>query len=358
MHKVMKNLLEPDECAKIAERIRNEPGDEGDIQCPTSRSHYGLPATNTLLGLLCSKISDAAQKQLKPTYSYCRVYRNGSVLAPHKDRPSCEYSVTLNLSQTHPWTIYMGRRPLSQNPGDGILYEGCKIEHSRKAFKGDEYIQVFLHYVDANGPYKDHVYDLKTTSPSPVSFMFARENHNLTTWQIIPNAFSVEECQSLINSKFKLTSGMVEGGNLSKRRSQIYWIPKTTEWIGIYESIMKMVGQVNKECFDFDITSLHENIQFTEYHESYQGHYDWHLDIGWDVPNSNRKLSVVVQLSDPSEYEGGDLQFQTGGEDYQVADKKQGACIIFPSYLRHRVTPVTRGCRRSLVTWITGSPFR
>jgi PKHD-type hydroxylase len=69
-------------------------------------------------------------------------------------------------------------------------------------------------------------------------------------------------------------------------------------------------------------------------------------------------LSISVQLSDPSEYEGGDLQFSLYGDRTVIAEKEQGTMVIFPSYMRHRVTPVTRGTRRSLVTWITGPPFR
>jgi PKHD-type hydroxylase len=121
---------------------------------------------------------------------------------------------------------------------------------------------------------------------------------------------------------------------------------------------MSCVGQCNKEFFNFDISSLHENLQYTEYDESYQGRYDWHFDVGEGPLNCGRKLSVSIQLSDPSEYDGGDLQFSLDGDRTVIAEKDQGTMIIFPSYLRHRVTPVTRGARRSLVTWITGPPFR
>ena len=98
LYKVLKGLIDPAEASRIAERIRNEPEGKPDPQVPGSAAHYGLPVCNTLLGLLCSKVSEAAGLELRPTYSYCRVYREGNDLKPHKDRPSCEYSVTLNLS--------------------------------------------------------------------------------------------------------------------------------------------------------------------------------------------------------------------------------------------------------------------
>ena len=364
LYKVLKCLVDPAEAKKIAERIRNEPEGKPDPQVPNSAAHYGLPVCNTLLGLLCSKVSEAAGKTLKPTYSYCRVYRKGNTLAPHKDRPSCEYSVTLNLSQTHKWPIYMGRRALNLQPGDGCLYRGCEIEHSRKEFTGDEYIQVFLHYVDADGPHKDYVHDFGMREAAlcdsgPLQFIFARSNPNLTRYYRFPKAFSPEECKILVSAQFKTGPGLTEDGkNTEVRKSQIFWIPKTQQWADLHQKIMTLVGQCNKEFYNFDISSLTEHLQYTEYDESYQGHYDWHFDVGEGALNCGRKLSISIQLSDTSEYEGGELQFSMDGDKILVAEKEQGTMVIFPSYLRHRVTPVTRGCRRSLVTWITGPPFR
>lgn len=364
LYKVLKGLIDPAEAAKIAERIRNEPEGKPDPQVPNSAAHYGLPVCNTLLGLLCHELSEEAGKTLKPTYSYCRVYRKGNTLAPHKDRPSCEYSVTLNLSQTHKWPIFMGKKALDLQPGDACLYRGCEIEHSRKEFEGDEYIQVFLHYVDAEGPYRDYVHDFQTKPEShstnaPLQFIFARHNPNLIKYYRFSNAFTVDECMGLRNAKFELAPGLTEDGKNSEvRKSQIYWVPKTMYWEPVYQKIMSLVGQCNKEFFNFDITSLQENLQYTEYDESYQGRYDWHFDVGEGPLNCGRKLSISIQLSDPSEYEGGELQFSLDGDRTVIAEKEQGTMVIFPSYLRHRVTPVTKGTRRSLVTWITGPPFR
>lgn len=358
LYKVLKGLIDPAEASRIAERIKNEPGGKPDPQVPGSVSHYGLPVCNTLLGLLCAKISEAAGLELRPTYSYCRVYHPGNDLKPHKDRPSCEYSVTLNLSQTDPWPIFMGKRSVTLNPGDGCLYKGCEIEHSRKPFKGSEYIQVFLHYVDAHGPYRDYVHDFGTKieqPPQTLQFIFAKHNPNLLNYYRFIKAFSPEECKALVDAKFPLGPGLTEDGqNTAKRKSGIYWIPKTEQWGELYNKIVNLVAQANKDFYNFELSSLTENLQYTEYDESVQGHYDWHFDIGEGPLNCNRKLSVSIQLSDPADYEGGQLEFSMG----KVAERDQGTMVIFPSYLQHRVTPVTKGTRRSLVTWITGQPFR
>ena len=95
-------------------------------------------------------------------------------------------------------------------------------------------------------------------------------------------------------------------------------------------------------------------IQYTEYKAEQGGHYDWHVDVDWNEESwFDRKLSVTVQLSDPSEYSGGDFQFQET-ETPDESCKAKGTVLVFPSYLLHRVTPVTSGTRKSLVAWFEG----
>jgi PKHD-type hydroxylase len=182
---------------------------------------------------------------------------------------------------------------------------------------------------------------------------------NLLNYYRFVNAFTAEECDFLVNSKFNLGPALTENGVKSDlRKSNVFWIPKTAQYDGLHQKVMELVGKCNKEFFNFDISVLHEKLQFTEYDSSYQGHYDWHFDVGGSPVHCGRKLSVSVQLSDPSAYEGGELQFSLDAGRTVVAEKGKGTMIIFPSYLQHRVTPVTKGTRYSLVTWITGPPFR
>jgi PKHD-type hydroxylase len=142
------------------------------------------------------------------------------------------------------------------------------------------------------------------------------------------------------------------------RESSVKWlIPEIdkTEWI--YERLMGCVIEANTNLWEFDINHFKDSIQYTEYHGDREGHYDWHIDMGGG--NSiTRKISIVVQLSDPDEYEGGELQLQTGGDTPTSIIKKKGCVTLFPSYLRHRVTPVTKGVRKSLVLWVGGSTFK
>lgn len=143
------------------------------------------------------------------------------------------------------------------------------------------------------------------------------------------------------------------GAIANYRRSKITFIPRTWEFSDIYLKIFNCIQSINNDYFKFNLTEM-ENAQYTEYDESYKGHYDWHIDVGPEHPT--RKLTIVIQLSDPIEYEGGELQLHTGGP-FRVCDKTKGTIIIFPSFLLHRVTPVTKGIRRTLVLWVSGPPF-
>jgi predicted 2-oxoglutarate/Fe(II)-dependent dioxygenase YbiX len=103
------------------------------------------------------------------------------------------------------------------------------------------------------------------------------------------------------------------------------------------------------------------SIQFTEYHESVQGHYDWHNDVLWgDGTPVHRKLSMVIQLSDPSEYEGANLELKPFylNAPNETMLKQQGTIIVFPSIVEHRVTPIIKGTRYSLVAWMEGPKWR
>lgn len=124
-----------------------------DDQVPNTYSHYSDIAMETLLQNLKPIMEKETKLKLSPTYSYARIYKNGDVLARHKDRFSCEVSTTLNLGGD-PWPIYLD--PTSRfgqagikidlKPGDMLVYSGCELEHWREEFKGQNCGQVFLHY--------------------------------------------------------------------------------------------------------------------------------------------------------------------------------------------------------------------
>ena len=136
-----------------------------DRQVPNTPCAYGGAFMETFLEMTCSSIEQATNLQLFPTYSYYRVYKNGDSLAPHRDRPSCEISVTLTLGYESDvkWPINFERSDgsvkIEMEPGDAIVYRGCDIKHWRERFYGVHHAQVFLHYVDQAGQYAAYKYD-------------------------------------------------------------------------------------------------------------------------------------------------------------------------------------------------------
>lgn len=128
----------------------------GDSQAPNSHAEYDFMSFVRLLVRKVPEVSSLFGEEVLPTYAYARVYKNGSVLMRHRDRPACEVSITLNLSKSHDWPIYFQRPDGSETfvelePGDAVLYMGCIAEHWRDQFVGTEYTQVFMHYVRSYG---------------------------------------------------------------------------------------------------------------------------------------------------------------------------------------------------------------
>jgi PKHD-type hydroxylase len=178
-------------------------------------------------------------------------------------------------------------------------------------------------------------------------------------WQ---TGFNSDELKTIDEGikKLKLQKAETAGnGKDDIRSSQIRWIPQNEEWWWLYNKLSDMIVTANNELWKFDLHSMPEQIQFTEYYATENGHYTWHQDIGPGIL-SKRKISITVQLSDPSEYDGGVLEmWQGGSQDSAVkAYKGAGSVFIFPSYMMHRVTPVTRGVRKSFVLWVGGSHYR
>lgn len=187
-----------------------------------------------------------------------------------------------------------------------------------------------------------------------------RNNVNHFNYYYYTNAFTevemerIDEIASTL-PRLKGETGGGEDGTVSDYRvSDISWIPQnqSSEWL--YKKIADYAIEANTQMWNFDIWGYHDTLQYTIYHGN-GGHYDWHADLGPMI--SNRKLSCVLQLSDPKDYEGGDLQMNIGASILTVPREK-GLLCFFPSFVLHRVTPLTGGTRKSLVTWLCGANLR
>ena len=384
-----------------------------DPQCPLSDSVYGDPVFDTLLETLAGPLSKQLGIELLPAYTYARIYAPGETLVKHKDRPSCEISGTMTLGfdpGSGIWPIYFGKddddmvgTPIDINIGDLVMYHGHELNHWRPEYKGKWQVQVFLHYVDANGPHADHAYDgrsklgvdktestlrkfedkpVKVDQPSEQVAVIKPEmtssiiNNGVmirTCDEIFPGAatyhsgfkpehtFSPAECQKILDQNKKLypvksTVGTGKDGGTydpKVRSVDTYHIELTDETQWIFDKIATAVGVANSEYYKFDLLGITHSLQLLHYKATENGHYDWHIDCG-EGSAATRKISLSIPLTERDVYEGGNLEINNNGNQMKAIDE-QGSITFFPSYLLHRVSPVTKGERWVIVVWVHGS---
>lgn len=169
---VIKKLFSDEVCSfftayALISELQNPEKIVFDGQVNNAYALYADPFAESLLINCHKKISKYLNMELIPTYSYYRVYRPGSELPPHTDRPACEISVSVCLGYDYldediNYPLYAKNNEFILNPGDALIYRGIDITHYRKIFKASKYsyhVQAFLHYVDANGPHSEEQYD-------------------------------------------------------------------------------------------------------------------------------------------------------------------------------------------------------
>lgn len=189
-------------------------------------------------------------------------------------------------------------------------------------------------------------------------------------WQLWANDSTVLDkstCAEIVEMAMQIPpkNGTIRAGEADDkiRRCDVRWLKwSMQQFAPVRELLQHRFALANRNAFGVDINYL-PALQFTTYTAGDEGFYDWHIDTFWSSHTrpqkqqmTHRKLSCVIQLSDPESYEGGAFEMEATPPPPAEEFKRQGAMLIFPSFLRHRVTPVTRGVRHSLVAWMEG-PF-
>uniref|UniRef100_UPI0040476F05 2OG-Fe(II) oxygenase n=1 Tax=Flavobacterium sp. TaxID=239 RepID=UPI0040476F05 len=183
--------------------------------------------------------------------------------------------------------------------------------------------------------------------------------HNFAEYIYYTGLFLPHEIDRILNfweedKTIKATLSGDDTYNDELRKSSVMFIDNTPENDWIYNRLAGLAINCNKERYWFDLLGFHQELQLTRYSEG--DFFDWHLDFGAGEISA-RKLSMTIQLSDEDSYEGGDLQFMINNK-IENAPRKKGTIVIFPSFIMHRVTPITKGTRQSIVGWVSGPPFR
>ncbi|MFW2384173.1 MAG: 2OG-Fe(II) oxygenase [Acidimicrobiales bacterium] len=211
---------------------------------------------------------------------------------------------------------------------------------------------------------------MRRFSAQTVRAFVPEENRAHQCALVYPSVFSARQCQRIVDLAADLA---IEDAHISDglgtsehddelRRSRVAWIPFEEPFTWIHDKLVGVVRRANRQ-YDFDLIGFTEDLQFTEY-EGAGSFHTWHQD-GLDGELAARKLSMVVQLSDPADYEGGDLELfgrsnddSDATSDWRTTVRGHGSVVAFPAFEFHRVTPLLSGTRRSLVCWIGGPPFR
>lgn len=184
-------------------------------------------------------------------------------------------------------------------------------------------------------------------------------------WNELFNSEELEKIDSYVINNIKPSPGKIGSDvasqeNKEYRNSTVYWISNNSESSWIFDRINRASLKLNSHFFGFDINSV-DTLQYTIYNDN-DGHYDWHWDMYLDSGLNNlevniqRKLSMVVVCKKSEE--GGQLELIIGSNSSTVPEIKEGDAAVFPSFVMHRVTPVTKGVRKTLVAWLTGPDWK
>lgn len=363
----LKDFLVKQNCEELTtelKRLVDEKKTIKDEQCPLSEAVHGTYVFDKLLEDLTPHFEQASGLKLFPTYSYARLYNTqGEELTIHRDRPACEISATLTLDfEGDVWPIFMSANEdksnateIKMNVGDAVLYRGMDIFHWREPFKeGKWQAQVFLHYVDQNGPHAEWKYDKRE------SLGLSKTNVQMgwDEYYFVKDALTVGFCDRIIAEYGKpetekmppvIGSGKSATVNLDIRNVQRVAMPL---YAGIGATLTSIGLNINQQVWQYNITHSNQS-EFLMYDVT--GKYETHVDTFHIRSDETRKLTVLVFLNE--DFEGGKFYIQNGSKRLYPQQTK-GTVLVFPSFMPHGVEPVTKGVRYSVVTWMVGPYFK
>ena len=359
------NFIAADDCKALSNELKKiVKGDacKSDDQCK-SPSIYGAKVFELLLLQKLQEVEALSGRRLHPTYSYARLYEHGDILENHIDRESCEISVTVTLDfDGDVWPIYMGDSVEKSNPskiemnvGDAVLYRGMDKYHWREKYvEGKWQAQVFLHYVDADGPHAEWAFD-KRKLDNNVASMKATDGSML--YRVFDDVLSPQDCDQIVNMykncsmpKEPPVIGTGEGFiDTSIRNVERMILPTYKELGGQLAAIGLSCNHFN---WKFDITHANQ-AEFLIYPTG--GRYQAHIDTFMAHSDECRKLTVLAFLND--DFDGGKFYLQDGHKKTYPPQSK-GTIIVFPSFLAHGVEDINAGTRYSAVCWMVGKFFR
>lgn len=359
---LLKNFLHKDTCGfMVAElnRLIAEKKTGPDCQVPNSETTHG--AFDYVLNELLPYFEKLSGKRLLPTYSFARMYAPGNELVNHIDRQSCEISATITLGfEGDVWPIYMGddmeksnAAEIKMEVGDAVMYRGMEKYHWREVYKeGKWQAQVFLHYVDADGPNAEWVFDKRGKLNLPESSSEVESFYRVFNDVLLPDA--CDHLVKLYGEKDVHREPPYIGGDINVLDKEIRNVERVM--LDTYKDLggcLAAVGlSANHFNWQFDITHANQ-AEFLIYPAG--GRYKAHVDTFLSRSDDCRKLTVLAFLND--DFKGGKFFIQNSGEKHYPKQTK-GTILVFPSFMLHGVEDVEEGVRYSAVCWMVGKSFK
>lgn len=375
-------LIDPERAKKIGaeyESFSEYHMLSGDNQAPNSRAMYDYKTALELLCELVPEISKRSELTVLPTYSYIRVYQAGDDLKKHNDRDSCEISVTLNLGGDCEWPIQIEKpdgtvASVVMRPGDAMIYLGTKAQHWRDPIPGSKCVQVFLHYVDSDGPESSYYFDKASKgiehfrknqqaakSTTDHEFIdYANMPRDLKGFiKVFDNVLDLSICDKIIKEyrdDENWLASQVGGGVINESIRRVTGIKIDDPYIihKNFEKRHKLSFELSEAIFfamqrykqiapamNAEQNSGYDLLRY-QVGDFYKEHTDSYI-------SSPRHISCSFHLND--DYEGGEFAFFN--REFKIKAKK-GSVVMFPSTFMfpHEILPVTQGTRFSIITWL------
>ena len=368
----LKDFLPKHTCEELTTELKRlvaENKTVNDPQCPLSEAVHGAEAFDRLLEYLTPYFEKASGLRLFPTYSYARLYdTQGEELKVHRDRPACEISATLTLGfEGDVWPIYMGDHEdkslnvgrIDMAVGDAVMYRGMDKYHWREPYtEGKWQAQVFLHYVNQDGPHAEWKYDKRESLG--LSKTIQQPNPQLDVAYVMQKAVSEAFCDKLIEEYSKpevekeqpfIGEGRDPEKNINLNIRNVLRLPLPMNQ-GIGATLTSCALNINHQFWKFDVTHSNQT-EFLMY--DVNGKYESHVDTFHQHGTETRKLTALAILND--DFEGGKFYIMNG-HDKIYPPQAKGDIIVFPSFMLHGVEPVTKGMRYTVVTWMVGPYFK
>ncbi len=352
-YKVIKNYIPREEADRISNKFIAD-SIEHDYTTLTTDfidnciDELDYPEATAIATEKVAYLNELLGEKVVPSYTFTRIYRDGSELKRHEDKNSCEISLSVHLYGDKDWEFVIddldgNAVEIILEPGDAILYDAIHAAHWRKGkYTGENYVQTFHHYVFLNGDYQDHIYNNAHRE------LFTLEHYI----RVYKNEVPADVCSDIIDmaSSEQYDDRWRAASTIDQTDARVCSILPIEAGDTYIDSTLQqyVMGAIHKYANEFSWINLTEDCGYGILKYEPGGKYDYHTD---QHNIYNREITLIINLNDG--YEGGQLSFGESVTVHRENELSTGDLCIFPSNFMypHAIKPITSGVRYSVITW-------